>query len=108
MGVDVLKIDDYALLVKLNEIGTIRGTAKEMIISQPAVSQRLKYIENYFEEQIFIRTSKRLILTPIGEIIIKHAKKVIERETALKNLLTTSSKDVQGTLSIACSSLISQ
>lgn len=103
-----MKIDDYALLLKLNEVGTIRGTAKAVLISQPAVTQRLKYIEEYFGEIIFIRTSKSLISTPAGELILEHAKGVMEREEAIKNQLAESSEDVQGTISIACSSLISQ
>lgn len=103
-----MKIDDYVLLLKLIEIGTIRGTAKEILISQPAVSQRLKYIEEYFGVQIFIRTPKRLLVTPSGELILKHAKVVTEKESELKNLLLQSSEEVQGTLSIACSSLVSQ
>lgn len=103
-----MKIDDYLLLLKLNEIGTIRGTAKEVLISQPAVSQRLKFIEDYFDETIFIRTPKRLLLTSSGEIILQHAKSIIKQEQALQNRLVESSKEVKGTLSIACSSLISQ
>src|SRR5690625_1990642 len=106
--VKAMKIEDYALLLKLQEIGTIRGTAKVVLISQPAVSQRLKFIEDYFGVQIFVRTPKRLLPTPSGEIIIKHAQEVIEREKQLKNKLATTSEEVQGTLSIACSSLISQ
>lgn len=104
----LMKIDDYKLLIHLDEIGTIRGTAKEILISQPAVSQRLRYIEDYFEQKIFVRTPKKLILTPSGEIILKHAKDLIKKEQQLKNLLAQSSKEVQGTLSIACSSLVSQ
>src|SRR5699024_11836730 len=77
-------------------------------ISQPAVSQRLKFIEDYFGEQIFIRTAKKLELTPSGEIIIAHAEKVLQQETALKNTLALSSEEVRGTLSIACSTVISQ
>lgn len=103
-----MKIEDYELLLKLNKIGTIRGTAKVVLISQPAVSQRLKIIEAYFNEKIFIRTAKKLILTPSGEDILNHAQKLIEKEYALLNKLSESSKKVQGTLSIACSSLISQ
>ncbi|WP_164215404.1 LysR family transcriptional regulator [Virgibacillus sp. YIM 98842] len=103
-----MRIDDYALLLKLHEIGTIRGTAKAVLISQPAVTQRLKYIEDYFDRMIFIRTPKRLIPTPAGELILKHAEKIIEKEKEIKNSLAQSSEEVQGTLSIACSSLISQ
>lgn len=103
-----MKIDDYNLLIKLNEIGTVRGTAKAVLISQPAVSQRLKFIETYFGVQIFIRTSKRLKPTPSGEIILKHAAEVVLRERKVANKLSESREEVSGTLSIACSSLVSQ
>lgn len=103
-----MKIDDYELLLQLEKIGTVRGTAKVVLISQPAVSQRLKYIEEYFGEQIFIRTSKRLKLTPSGEEILEHAAEVVERENSIKNMLAATSTEVRGTLSIACSSVISQ
>lgn len=104
----MLRIDDYNLLLQLNKIGTVRGTARAILISQPAVSQRLKFIESYFGHTIFIRTSKRLILTPSGEIILKHAQKVMEQEEQFQNKLASSSKQVTGTLSIACSSVVSQ
>src|SRR5690625_7293066 len=103
-----MKIEDYKLLLKLNEIGTIQGTSKVVLISQPAVSQRLKFIEEYFGVQIFIRTPKQLLLTPSGEIILEHAKEVIQQEKKLKNKLDITSDEVQGTLSIACSSLLCQ
>lgn len=103
-----MKIEDYELLLKLHEIGTVRGTAKAVLISQPAVTQRLKYIEDYFGEQIFIRTSKSLVPTPAGEMILAHAQKVTDQEEAIKSTLAQSSGEVQGTLSIACSSLVSQ
>jgi len=74
-----MKISDYELLIKLDEIGTIRGTAKVVLISQPAVTQRLKYIEEYFGEQIFLRTAKRFKLTTAVEIILSHAREVITR-----------------------------
>lgn len=107
-GVIILKIDDYELLIQLEKIGTVRGTAKAVLISQPAVSQRLKYIEEYFAEQIFVRTSKRLQPTPSGEMILSHAKKVVQHEDFIKNALAASSEEVRGTLSIASSSIISQ
>lgn len=103
-----MRIDDYEMLLKLHEIGTIRGTAKEILISQPAVTQRLKYIESYFGEAIFIRTSKRLLPTPAGERIIQHAKELIEKEYLFKNRLAETGEEIRGTLSIACSTLISQ
>src|SRR5699024_9522125 len=59
-------------------------------------------------ETIFIRTSKKLKLTPSGEIIIKHAENMLQLEEDLRNKLARSSENVSGTLSIACSSVVSQ
>src|SRR5699024_4399125 len=39
---------------------------------------------------------------------LKHDQEVVERDTEIKNTLAASSIEVRGTLSIACSSLISQ
>src|SRR5699024_5476158 len=104
----LMKIEDYELLCQLYKIGTVRKTAKKIMISQPAVSQRLKFIEEYFGEQIFIRTAKKLELTTSGEIIIAHAKKVLQQETALKNTLALSSEQVRDTLSVRCYTVINQ
>jgi len=103
-----MKMEDYALLLKLDEIGSIRKAAKEIMISQPAVSQRLMYIESYFGVAVFIRSQKRLRPTPAGEIILKHAHHVLAAEQQVMNELAASGNEVQGTLSIACSSVVSQ
>ncbi|WP_181350313.1 LysR family transcriptional regulator [Thalassobacillus sp. CUG 92003] len=103
-----MKIEDYRLLEALDQYGTIRMTAKKILISQPAVTQRLKYIEDYFNQHIFIRTSKQLLATPPGEMIIAHAKQVLEHERELNDRLDQTREGVAGTLSIGASSLVSQ
>lgn len=53
-----MKIDDYRLLITLDETKTLRKAAEILYISQPAVTQRLKAIEATFGVEIFIRTKK--------------------------------------------------
>ncbi|UOR10445.1 LysR family transcriptional regulator [Halobacillus amylolyticus] len=103
-----MKIEDYRLLLQLCKYKTIRSTAKKVLISQPAITQRLKYIEDYFGVNIFVRTPKQLILTAAGEQIIKHAEKMLSQETRLHNELMESKGKVGGTLSLGVSSLVSQ
>ena len=76
---EAMKIEDYQLLITLDETKTLRKAAEILYISQPAVTQRLKAIEHAFGVEIFIRTK---IQAHIGE--------------------------VNGTISIGCSSLIGQ
>ncbi|WP_226585261.1 LysR family transcriptional regulator [Halobacillus litoralis] len=103
-----MRIEDYQLLLDLNDCKTIRSTAKKILISQPALTQRLKYIEDYLEGIIFLRTPKKLVLTPFGELVVSHAKQVVEKEAELRNRLSTAKGKVAGTLFIGASSLYSQ
>lgn len=75
-----MKIEDYRLLITLDETKTLRKAAEILYISQPAVTQRLKAIEHSFGVGIFIRTKKQLITTTEGAMIIEHARDMLKRE----------------------------
>ena len=74
-----MKIDDYRLLITLDETKTLRKAAEILYISQPAVTQRLKAIEAAFGVEIFIRT-KNSSSTTEGSMIIEHARDMLKRE----------------------------
>lgn len=76
---EIMKIEDYRLLITLDETKTLRKAAEILYISQPAVTQRLKAIENAFGVDIFIRTKKQLITTTEGTMIIEHARDMLKR-----------------------------
>ncbi|TDM03605.1 LysR family transcriptional regulator [Macrococcus carouselicus] len=103
-----MKIDDYRLIVTLADAETLRKAAAMLYISQPAVSQRLKSIEQEWGTPIFIRTKKKLIVTTNGESIIQHARKMLKEEETLKELIHSSEGIINGKLSIGSSSLIGQ
>ena len=101
-----MKVDDYRLLATLSEAKTLRKAAEKLYISQPAVSQRMKSIEDEWGVQIFIRTKKALYTTGVGERIIAHAKKVVEGERLVKDYIQANEGEIEGKISIGVSSLI--
>ena len=103
-----MKIEDYRLLTTLNETKTLRKAAEILYISQPAVTQRLKAIESAFGVDIFIRTKKQLITTTEGAMIIEHAKDMLNRERLFRDKMQAHIGEVNGKISIGCSSLIGQ
>ncbi|MFB4211714.1 LysR family transcriptional regulator [Shouchella sp. JSM 1781072] len=103
-----MRLDDDELIVALHEAGTIRGASRHLYLSQPAISQRLKQIEEKWGETLFIRTHKSLIPTPIGEEIILYAKTRIQNEKEFINRMSLLTGQVRGTLSLAVSSVIAQ
>lgn len=46
--------------------------SKQLFISQSAVSQSIKVLEKKLNQILFIRSTKRVLLTPEGEILFKH------------------------------------
>jgi len=56
--------------------------SRQLFISQSAVSQSIKVLEKKLNQELFIRSTKRVQLTPEGEILLRHiepAVSLIER-----------------------------
>ncbi len=48
--------------------------SKQLFISQSAVSQSIKVLEKKLDQPLFIRSTKKVHLTPEGEILLKHVE----------------------------------
>ena len=51
--------------------------SKQLFISQSAVSQSIKVLEKKLNQTLFIRSTKKVQLTPEGEILLKHVEPAI-------------------------------
>ena len=51
--------------------------SKKLFISQSAVSQSIKALEKKLDQTLFIRSTKRVKMTPEGEILFKHIEPAI-------------------------------
>lgn len=58
--------------------GSISKAAKELYISQPAVSKSIKKLEDNLNVELFTRTSRGVILTDEGEVLYKHTGRAFE------------------------------
>jgi DNA-binding transcriptional LysR family regulator len=71
---------DTALLrafIAVVETGSVTGAAALLNLTQAAVSQQLKRLEELFGTQLFERHHRRLALRPNGERLLAHAHKLI-------------------------------
>lgn len=97
---------DLQLLVALDEYRSMQKAASHLFISQPAISQRLKTIENEWGQELFIRTSAGIVPTPSGEIVIAHAKLQLQAVQTTKDQLAMVDYHVAGSLKIASHPLL--
>ena len=51
--------------------------SKQLYISQSAVSQSIKVLEKKLNQNLFIRSTKKVQLTPEGEILLRHIEPAI-------------------------------
>lgn len=70
-------------LVVAAENGNFSRTAEILNLTQSAVSQRIKYLEDFFGHQLFDRSSAGLILTPIGSRVVGKAQAILAKEQEL-------------------------
>lgn len=77
----------YSLL-KVYEYGSFVSAAKQLSITQPAVSQQIKALEQELNVRIFERNSGKLIVTKAGEKVIRCAQRMIGLQNMLEQALS--------------------
>ena len=80
--------------------------AAGLYISQSAVSQSVKLLEKRLGQTLFVRNTKRVSLTPEGEMLLKHIEPAIQLITRGENQLSRDASEGGMQLRIAASDTI--
>ncbi|WP_337649493.1 LysR family transcriptional regulator [Hungatella effluvii] len=80
--------------------------SKQLFISQSAVSQSIKVLEKKLNQALFIRSTKKVQLTPEGEILLKHVEPAINLIQKGENQLLEANTLNGGQLRIGASDTI--
>lgn len=76
--------------IKLAECQSTTKTALELHMTQPAVSQQLKALENEYNIVLFSREGRKIILTEEGKKFYQMLKRMITIEQQFKSLIKQS------------------
>jgi DNA-binding transcriptional LysR family regulator len=87
-------------LIAAVETGTFSKAAESLHITQSAVSQRIKFLEEHFGQQLLDRSGQRLALTTAGQLVFNKAREILEKEKELLSCLQDSA--AQKHLSLCC------
>ena len=80
--------------------------SKQLYISQSAVSQSIKTLEKRLNQNLFIRSTKKVRLTPEGEILLRHVEPAINLIQRGENQIMESNTLGGGQLRIGASDTI--
>ncbi|MBE5902602.1 MAG: LysR family transcriptional regulator [Lachnospiraceae bacterium] len=64
----------YKIFYEVARLGSFSAAAKALFVSQSAVSQSIKNLEEKLNRSLFIRTTKSVTLTPAGELLYSHVE----------------------------------
>lgn len=93
--------------VSVYESGSITAAAKQVHISQSAVSTALAELEGTLELQLFIRNRRGLIATIAGRQLLREARQILTDTDDLKNHANELSGSFSGSLTVGCYATLS-
>lgn len=98
MRVDTRYLDTFLVVC---ETGGIVKASLQLNITQPAVSYRIKQLENQLNVKLFKPSGRRLILTPAGEKLKNLSSRYLEDLSTIHIQILNKSDEIRETLRIA-------
>jgi LysR family transcriptional regulator, transcriptional activator for dmlA len=91
---------DLGFFMALASAGSLSAAAREQGVSPAAVSRHLGLMESRLGSPLINRTTRRMSLTPEGEIYLEHARKIMRDIEGLENQLLGATVVPQGLLRV--------
>jgi LysR family transcriptional regulator, transcriptional activator of the cysJI operon len=101
---------DYRLHVfrTVAELKSISAAARKLNISQPAVTQHIKRLEEEFSSQLILRSPSGISLTETGYVLLDHALRVADLHEEVAQKLGVFQGRLSGQLRLGASTTITQ
>lgn len=84
------------VLVRVVETGSFSAVARERQVSQSAVTRQISQLEEHFRVRLFHRTTRRLSLTDDGQMLLDHARSLLETVEGMETALGRQSSSPTG------------
>lgn len=101
-------LDLYSIFCTVARCGSLSNAAKELYVSQPAVSQSMHRLEYILGCKLFTRTSRGVALTNEGKILYSYADKAISLIDSAENKIISMRTLQTGCLTIGASDTLCQ
>ncbi len=95
-----MNIRDLEYLVSLAEFKHFRRAADACNVSQPTLSGQIRKLEDELGITLLERTSRKVLFTQSGLLLVEQAKQVLREVKLLKEMASNQGKDMTGPLHI--------
>lgn len=105
---ELLLSRDWEMLCILSEYKNITQAARQLFISQPALTKRIIHLEQELQIQLIERSVTGIVFTPQGEELVQYAREQIDEYELLRKRINSKTSPFYGTLRIGSVSAITQ
>ena len=89
--------------VRVTETSSFTAVARETHVSQSAVTRLIAQLEQHFDVRLFHRTTRRLSLTDDGQVLLTHARHLLESADEMETVLGRQSGAPRGLVRLGTS-----
>lgn len=95
-----MNLKDLKYVVSVAESHHFGKAAERCFVSQPTLSGQIKKLEEELGVSLFERTSRSVEVTPVGEMILKHARQILDQVNVIEQVAQTFEDPLAGPLRI--------
>ncbi len=103
-----MNINNLRAFYKTVYYKSISSSAKELYLSQPAISQQIKTLEKDLKTTLLKRSNRGVIPTPAGELVYQYAERILNLYDNMLQDLQCCENDCVNRLTISCCPTIGQ
>lgn len=96
-----MNIEYFRHFVEIVNEGTILKASKKLFVSQPSLTNEIKFLEKEYDIELFNRKGKKMSLTDSGKLFYEESKKIIGNYDNLKIKMQETIDGKSGFLKIA-------
>ncbi|MCD8231072.1 MAG: LysR family transcriptional regulator [Clostridiales bacterium] len=103
-----MNIDYFREFIVLADCGSYIEASERLFIGQSSLSKHIMSMEKELGVPLFERTSRKVILTRFGELMIPYANRIVQAQFDYRHALQTEQESTRGRITIGTISIVLQ
>jgi len=100
-----MEIRKLEVFCKVVELRSFTRAAKEMLLSQPTISEHVRYLEEELGQKLLERRVKDISPTPVGIVLYDYARKILRTKNEAIQAVRQYGGILAGDVTIGCSTI---
>lgn len=96
-----MQLESLKMFCDVVETGSFSRAAQLNHVTQSAVSQQIRALENRYEQKLLSRSARQVTPTPAGERLFRGSKEILARFAEVESEIREQSSEVQGTCTVS-------